>query len=226
MISAVNLRVFIQARMSSSRFPGKMLAPLAGKPILAHVVASAAIAVGLDRVVVLTSSDVSDDPIACYADRFLGVTVYRGDLDNVVYRFHGALDEYPCEWFMRICGDSPLIDPNLMALMVKRIRMQDDLVTNVAVRTFPPGQSVEILKSSTFISIDADELNLDEREHITSHYYAHPERYVINNIRSVRPELAAQLMVVDTLKDLLTMEEKLAGLRETARDFGALMAPA
>jgi spore coat polysaccharide biosynthesis protein SpsF (cytidylyltransferase family) len=225
-MSAVNLRVFIQARMSSSRFPGKMLAPLAGQPILAHVVKNAAVAVGLDRVVVLTSSDVSDDPLACYAEHFLGAAVFRGDLGNVLCRFQGALAEYPCEWFMRICGDSPLIDPNIMALMIQRIRMQDDLVTNVAVRTFPPGQSVEILKSSTFISIDAGALNLDNLEHVTSHYYANPERYVINTIRSVQPELAAQSMVIDTLEDLLSMEEKFMRPGEKIRDFGALMASA
>ncbi len=220
---SVNVRIFIQARMSSSRFPGKMLAPLLGRPVLAHVVEKAAAAVGLDRVVVLTSTETSDDALVCYTESFLKAKVYRGDLSNVVRRFQKGIAEHPCEWFVRICGDSPLIDPRLILAMIKRIRPQDDLVTNVAVRTFPPGQSVEILKASTFNAIEAARLKAEEQEHVTLHYYSNPVRYVINQIRSVRPELVEQRMVVDTLDDLFEIEAKLSDKSAIPQDFASLM---
>jgi spore coat polysaccharide biosynthesis protein SpsF len=205
-----NLRVFIQARMSSSRFPGKSLAPLAGKPLLAHVVSNVSTVVGLKQVVVLTSVEASDDPLAAYAERCLGVATHRGDLQNVVLRFQRGLEMYPCEWFVRVCGDSPLIEPALINAMITRVRPEDDLVTNVATRTFPPGQSVEILKSSTFLSIDTNGLSPAEKEHVTAHYYSRPDRYTINALRSAKPELARQPMVVDTVKDLDVLEARLA----------------
>jgi spore coat polysaccharide biosynthesis protein SpsF len=224
--SYFNIRVFVQARMSSSRYPGKMLAPLAGRPVLAHVVENAAEAVGLDRIVVLTSSDLTDDPLAGYAERFLGVDVYRGELANVFSRFQGALSKYPCQWFIRVCGDSPLIDSRLIKKMVQRIRPQDDLVTNVAERTFPPGQSVEILKSSTFASIDSGSLGFAQREHVTSCYYANPDLYIVNPVRSVHPELASQKMVLDSLEDLLSIEKILSMGSDMKQDFSTLMDPA
>lgn len=223
--NTTDVRVFIQARMSSSRFPGKMLAPLAGRPVLAHVVANASVAVGLDRVVVLTSSNATDDPLACYAEQVLQVAVYRGELVNVFGRFQAGLLAYPCQWFVRVCGDSPLIDPRLIIKMIQRIRPQDDLVTNVAKRTFPPGQSVEILKSSTFTMINASTLDAAEKEHVTSKYYANPDLYVVNSVQSVSPALASQKMVVDSLEDLLFLEKSLSGCGKTRQDFSVLMEP-
>ncbi len=194
--------------MTSSRFPGKVLAPLMGRPLISHVVSRSAAVVGLSKVVILTSGDPTDDPLVCYAERVMQVQVFRGDLRNVLSRFQGALLAYPCERFVRVCGDSPFIDSRLIESMIQRIRPQDELVTNVQNRTFPSGQSVEILKSATFEKINSGGLSLEEQEHVTTHYYANPERYIINSIQSVSPILAKESMVVDTLEDLIALEEK------------------
>ena len=150
-------RVFIQARMSSSRFPGKVLAPFHGRPIIAHVISRIEVAVPLDQITVASSSDPSDDPLACYL-RELGVAVFRGPLDNVFQRFQMCLEEYPCQWLFRLSADSPLLDGEMIERMLGYAdRDELDLVTNVFPRTFPRGRSLEMLNSTTF-SQDATQL--------------------------------------------------------------------
>ena len=100
------IRAFLQAGMSSRRFPGKVLAPLGNRPIIQpHWACRTSLTA--DARNVLTSTDSSDDPLACYVQH-LGVSVYRGELDNVAARFQACLREYPCTWFFRLCGDTPV----------------------------------------------------------------------------------------------------------------------
>ncbi len=200
------LRVFIQARMSSTRFPGKVLAPFHGKPVIAHVIAAAARALPRGCIVVTTSVEPADDPLAGYV-RDLGVAVYRGELDNVVARFQACLAAHPCDWFFRLCADSPLIDPGLLeAAMHYAGRPDIDLVTNVFPRTFPRGQSVEMLRAKTFAALDAGRLTPQQKEHATQIYYYHPERFKIVNLEADAPAPAEASYAVDTLEDLGRLE--------------------
>ena len=199
------IRIFVQARMSSRRFPGKVLAALAGRPLIDHVVERCAKAFGPDAVVVATSSDQSDDPLARHLER-QGRQVFRAELDNVVKRFQGCLASYPCQWFVRISGDSPLIDPELIARVAERRLPELDLVTNVQTRTFPPGQSVEVIRAECFARLDSDSLSAEEREHATQVFYRSPGKYRICNVVSRDPRLAKQSMTVDTPADLAAVE--------------------
>src|SRR5436190_24302869 len=99
------VRAFVQARMSSSRFPGKVLAPLHGQPLIRHVLERLAAVLPEQCIVVATSREASDDPLAAYLAT-LGVPVYRGELENVVGRFQRCLEAFPCEWLVRISADS------------------------------------------------------------------------------------------------------------------------
>jgi len=199
------IRIFVQARMSSRRFPGKMLTPLAGRPLIDHVVERCAKAFGADAVLVATSADPSDDPLARHLER-QGRRVFRAELDDVVKRFQRCLAEYPCDWFVRISGDSPLIDPELIARVAERRRPELDLVTNVQVRTFPPGQSVEAIRAECFARLDSASLSAEEREHATQVFYRSPGKYRICNVASRDPELAKRSMTVDTPADLAVVE--------------------
>jgi spore coat polysaccharide biosynthesis protein SpsF len=206
----VNVRAIIQARMSSQRFPGKMLAPLAGRAVIARVIEQVSRVLPRARVLVATSRDESDDPLAAYVGS-LGVAVFRGERDDVSARFRVCLEVYPCDWFFRVCGDSPLLDPGLLEKALAWVeRWPDcDLVTNVFPRTFPPGQSVELLRTATFMRVAARPLDAAEREHVTRYYYNHADLFVIHNLRSADSALAAQRFVVDTLEDLRALERRL-----------------
>jgi spore coat polysaccharide biosynthesis protein SpsF len=91
-----DVKAFVQARMSSTRFPGKVLAPLHGQPIVVHVVRAAGAAVGPDNVVVATSDEASDDPLAEYLDS-AGVSCFRGPLEDVLERFRLCARAHPAE---------------------------------------------------------------------------------------------------------------------------------
>jgi spore coat polysaccharide biosynthesis protein SpsF (cytidylyltransferase family) len=201
-----SIRAFIQARMSSKRFPGKVLAPFAGRPLIDHVLQRVAQTVPAKHITVLTSSHPSDDPL----DGFLakrGVHVLRGSLDDVFDRFRSGLAACPCDYFFRVCADSPLLDPCLLGAAAQWVgRHEVDLVTNVHPRTYPRGQSVELLRTTTFLGIDTACLTAAEREHVTAIYYAEPARFRIHNLDSGDPGLAGESLAVDTMDDLRRLE--------------------
>lgn len=207
---SVAVRAFIQARMSSSRFPGKVLAPLGGKPIIEHVIQKVTQVVPTSMITVATSTQHSDDPLVCYV-RELGISVHRGPLDNVFERFRLCLEKYPCDWFFRVCADSPFLDCTTMRLIATYSNRPEeiDLVTNVFPRTYPRGQSIEMIRSARFSSIEMEQLTPGEREHVTKVYYNHPQDFGIANIESGNPELASTSLVVDTLEDLSRLANSL-----------------
>lgn len=203
------IRAFVQARMSSRRFPGKVLAPLAGKPVVAHVLERVSEALPREHIVLATSDHRSDDPLAGYADA-LGFAVHRGDLEDVVARFQGSLRAHPCDWFFRICADSPLYDPGLMRRVASLAADDLDLVTNTFPRSFPKGRSVELVRAAAFAALEPTRLSPAQREHATAAFYDHAAKYRILNVPSGDPALAQESLVVDTLEDLARLETMLA----------------
>lgn len=200
-----NYRVFVQARISSGRFPAKVLAPFRGKPIVSHVIERISEVVPPKAIVVATSADASDDPLAAYL-REMGVTVFRGPLEDVFTRYRLCLEKYSCDWFFRVCADSPLLNSNLIVQMLSLRSDETDLVTNVQLRTFPRGQSLELINAQTFANVDIAMLSADEKEHVTKVFYAHPDHYQIINIISSDSKLVEQSLAVDTIEDLRRLE--------------------
>lgn len=198
-------RAFIQARISSTRFPGKVLAPFRGRTVLGHVVDRCAAVVGLDRVVVATSTDPSDDAVAAHV-RERGAAVFRGPLDDVFGRLRACLLAHPADWFFRISADSPLVDPDILKAMLPLAVPGRDMVTNVFPRSFPKGQSAELLRAAAFLSVDPAVLTASQREHVTTAFYDHPERYRIVNVESGRRDWPGAPLVVDTPEDLARLE--------------------
>lgn len=194
--------------MSSRRFPGKVLAPLAARPLIAHTIERVAEAVGRERVIVATSEEASDAPLAAYAAS-LGITVHRGPLDDTVARLQGAIRMREARWFHRVCGDSPLLDPGLVRRMLTLATDDVDVVTNVHPRSFPRGRSVEIVRAETFLALDSPRLADDEREHATLHLYRHPARFRIRNVTATPLEAALPDLAVDTIEDLQRIEKHL-----------------
>src|SRR4051795_7145095 len=129
--------IVVQARMSSARFPGKVLASLHGTPILAHVLQRVALAAPLADVLVATSDQRSDDPVAAYAPT-LGVDVVRGPLDDVLERFRMCARQRGVAWIGRGSADSTMLDPAVLGRVLEA-RHDDtaDIVTTVFPRTFP-----------------------------------------------------------------------------------------
>jgi spore coat polysaccharide biosynthesis protein SpsF len=176
--------VVVQARMSSVRYPGKVLQMVNGKPLLKYLLESLYRCESVNRLVVATSNKKSDDPVEELC-RNIGVDYYRGSLDNVAQRFLEAINVYKFDAFIRLSGDSPLLDYRLVDRAVRIFQSAHfDLVTNTLKRTFPRGQSVEVLDSTVFKKTYSKMLAPDEREHVTRYFYMHNEEFAIYNFES------------------------------------------
>ncbi|HLB41782.1 MAG TPA: NTP transferase domain-containing protein [Gammaproteobacteria bacterium] len=193
--------IFIQARMSSSRFPGKVLAPLYNKPLIKHIVDSAKKVSNVHKIVVLTSLDESDDPLSSYLEQ-IKCNYFRGSLDDVFYRFQSALKVFPCDYFVRLSADSPLLNSDLIECMISQLETTNhDLISNVIVRTFPKGQSIEIAKTQTFINIDKIALTKEDCEHVFPYFYRNRNKFKILSIKNNLDESSLN-MCINTIEDL------------------------
>ena len=197
----------IQSRMTSERYPGKMLAPFLGKPVLAHIVERIKLSKVNPKIILATSENYTDDPLALYAE-YLGIEVVRGPHNDVVSRFIKTLKKFKCESFFRVCGDSPL----LLSLLFDRAayifsQADYDLVTNVFPRTFPMGMSIELIKTKTFIQTEKKITDIKDREHITKYFYAKYKKFKIFNIECTKPSSSKLKLSLDKIDDLKKLEE-------------------
>jgi spore coat polysaccharide biosynthesis protein SpsF len=176
----------VQARMSSRRLPGKVLRPLGGKPLLQYVLENLSQLDELAGTLVATSTDPSDDPIAEFCGRF-GTPCFRGALDNVAERFLEAARTHALSAFVRVSGDSPLLDSRLVARAMHLFEESDaDLATNVFSRTYPAGMSVEVVKTETFERVVPELKEAGDREHVTSYFYRNADDFhIVNFVREV-----------------------------------------
>jgi spore coat polysaccharide biosynthesis protein SpsF (cytidylyltransferase family) len=158
---------FIQARMSSTRFPGKVLADMDGKPMIAFMLDRVKQAKRIDEVVLVTSTDASDDPLAALMDA-LGVACFRGSLDDVLGRFHAASLAYPADVYVRLTGDCPLIDPAIIDAVIGMLEVADcDYASNIDPPRFADGLDVECFTRGTLLRAAESALKPMEREHVT-----------------------------------------------------------
>ncbi len=201
-----SIRAFIQARMTSNRFPGKVLAPFRGQPLIRHVVSAIEQILSPEQVVVATSSEQSDDPLALYLS-VDGIAVFRGPLNNVFERFRFCVSQYPCDWILRVSADSPLLDRRVLQAVIKHADQDYDLVTTIFPRTFPRGQNAELIRVSSFLNIDQRELSATDQEHVTTWYYKNADRFRIFNMDSGNSQLAQVDFGVDTVDDLHRLEQ-------------------
>ncbi|WP_161794580.1 cytidylyltransferase domain-containing protein [Thalassospira sp. HJ] len=213
--------ILIQARMSSNRLPGKVLMEIGGRRILDHLFHRCASVVGRENVAIITSTEPSDDPIVEFADTH-NYQYYRGPLDNVYERFVGAVSKFGIDQFVRVCGDSPFLQPELIEHALNQFSNQYvDLVTNVFPRSYPKGQSVEVVRTRTFLSPDYVALNGFSHEHVTQGFYSHSDHFNILNFRCSElqtPKL--ETWAVDTYEDLQTISNWIINNPEGPKSFG------
>lgn len=192
--------------MSSNRFPGKVLAPFRGEPIILHVVRRLARVISLSDIVVTTSSEISDDPLVTYL-KSVDINVFRGPLNDVFDRFRLCLDEHHCDWILRVSGDSPLLEPNVVRAVINESDRGDcDLVSTISPRTFPKGQNAELIRASLFNSVRTDQLTATDKEHVTPFFYKRLREYRICSVKSGLPDLVRLSLAVDTVEDLRRIE--------------------
>jgi len=191
----------VQARMSSERLPGKVLHMVAGKPVLQYLLERLEHCNGLDAIVVATSVDDTDSPIVEHCEQH-GVACYRGPLNDVAGRFKEVLDKYKFDGFVRVCGDSPLLDQQLIEKGIGIfLGAECEIVTNCLESTYPKGQGVEILKADTFRKGYKLMREDEDFEHVTRFFYNHRQDFKIRNF-ALTEYLSHITLCVDTRQDM------------------------
>jgi spore coat polysaccharide biosynthesis protein SpsF len=198
----------VQARLGSTRLPGKALLQIAGQTMLACTVKRALQARTLDAVAVATTNDPRDDPIAVETGS-LGIACVRGAEHDVLSRYLQAARELNADVVVRLTSDCPLIDPGVIDLVVAAFRSANpsvDYASNTQVRTYPRGLDVEVF-SRDALERTAEKATLPhEREHVTPYIYQHPEAFRLLSIEN-QVDCSSGRWTVDTQEDLDLVRE-------------------
>lgn len=176
--------IIIQARMSSKRLPGKVLTKIKDKYLLDYLLDRLNYIKESHKIIIATSNHSSDDEIFNFCKK-KNIICFRGDLNNVSKRYFDLINFYNIDSFVRICGDSPLIDPNIINNAITLFRSgKFDLVTNKYPRSFPVGQTIEIINSNSYKKLFKSISNESEEEHVSLHLYNNPKALIIKNIKN------------------------------------------
>lgn len=222
----MNVVAIVQARMGSTRLPGKVLEDLGGKTMLARVVDRAGRSPLLDDVVVATTTSDDDDLVSAECER-LGVATFRGPEQDVLERYQLAADRFDADVVVRITGDCPLIDPEEIDHVVRAfLDERPDYASNILERTLPRGLDTEAIARTALGVAHAEAGGPHERAHVTPFLYEHPERFDLLSVRSdVDVDHSDLRWTVDATEDLELVRELFArgagemGWREIARLF-------
>ena len=171
----------IQARNSSKRLPYKCMFYYQNKHVLERVVDCIKRSYKIKDIIVATSKNKEDDSIETFC-KIKNIKFYRGSLNNVVSRFYNILKIYKCSYFLRVCADSPFIDYKLINKLSASLKKDKaDIFTNVYPRTFPSGQSIEIIKTDTFLKTYRSIKSISDKEHVTKFFYNNSKKFKIVN---------------------------------------------
>jgi len=201
------LLCIIQARSNSKRFKNKVLHLIYGLPIIQHVVNRVARSKKITKLIVSSSLKKNDDNLIDYLKKNK-IKFFRGDLENVAMRLYKTALKQKAKFFVRISGDSPLIDPKLIdrAIRISKKKKKYDIVTNIFPRTFSKGQSVEVIKTSILKKYSKNFSDL-HKEHVTKYFYENSNKFLIKNFTFSGKNKTMKLSI-DTKKDLKNILQK------------------
>jgi spore coat polysaccharide biosynthesis protein SpsF len=212
--------VTIEARMRSSRLPGKVLKPILGRPMLALMIERLQQARTIDGIVVATTINPSDDPIAELAGE-LEVGCFRGSEEDVLARVLGAARSYGGDVIVETTGDCPLNDPAIVDKVVSDYRIGGaDFVSNTLQYSTPIGTDVRVFSSESLAEINRISKDPADHEHVSLHYWEHPEKYRLRNVATgLPPEVADLRLTVDTPEDFELVRQVFEELYPVKRIF-------
>jgi spore coat polysaccharide biosynthesis protein SpsF len=206
----------IQARMGSTRLPGKVMKELCGKTVLAHVVFRVQACLLIDEVVVATTTSKADDVIVAEAEK-CGVKWFRGSEEDVLERYYLAAKQYNADVVVRVTSDCPLFDPEVLSQMLEYFKnetfegLQIDYLSNCFNRSYPRGLDAEIFTFDVLEKAFAAAQKPYEREHVTPYIYEHPEIFALHN-QTNDDDISNYRWTLDTEDDWKLIEAVYANL--------------
>ncbi len=198
----MRVEIFVQARMGSTRLPGKILQPVFGKPLLKYMVERLREVKNADEIVVLTTTEASDDIVEDFCQKE-GVACFRGSENDVLERYYQAALQRRPDAIVRVTADCPLIDPEIVDAVIDAFKRESpaiDYISNSLKRTYPRGLDVEIFSFEALKKAYQLAIKPEEREHVTVYLYRHPELFKLKNMAH-HPSLSQYRWTVDTQED-------------------------
>ena len=211
----------IEARMTSSRLPGKVLMQAVGKSMLQHMIERLKRVPSLDGIVVATTVNAVDDAVVELAKR-LGVGCHRGSEDDVLNRVLDAAHAHNIDIIVETTGDCPLIDPVLVEHCIQGYLDADvDYASNIIERSYPIGMDTQVFATDILADVAARTDDPDDHEHVSLYIYRHPELYRLLSLPGppelARPDLA---LTLDTAEDFQLLSKILETLYPSNPTFG------
>lgn len=203
----------IEARMGSTRLPGKVLLDAEGRPMLERMVERTRRVSSLDGIVIATTTAAADDPIAALAER-LGIGLFRGSEDDVMGRVLGAAESHKADVVVELTGDCPVIDPAIIEKVIAVYQASRvDYCSNILTRSYPIGMDTQVFATAVLRDAYSRTTNSLDREHVSLFIYRHPEIYSLHNVEAepghCHPDLR---LTLDTAEDLELLRAVFAGL--------------
>jgi len=194
--------IIVQARMTSTRLPGKVVMPILNKPLLAYQIERMRRVNLADEIVIATTVNDEDQPIINLCNE-LAVPYFRGSECNVLERYYEASRKHNATTIVRLTSDCPLIDPVIVDKVIgfyNENKNDYDYVSNVLQRTYPRGLDVEVFSFKTLGQVFQDATALSDKEHVTAFIYRHPEKYRLGNVSNTE-DYSRYRWTVDTSED-------------------------
>jgi len=209
----------VQARVGSTRLPGKVLLDLVGRTVLDRVVQRVRQFTMIDDVIVATSSERADNPIIDECDR-IGVASFRGSESDVLDRFVGAVRETDADVCVRLTADCPLLDPGVSDNIISLFLLADDAdyASNKIPQSFPRGLDTEVFTREALERAARDAHEPYERVHVTPYIYRHPEIFSLLSVTS-DVDRSDWRWTIDTPEDIEFVREIYRRL-DSRGDFG------
>lgn len=205
----------IQARMGSTRLPGKVLADIGGKPMLQRVIERVKAAQSVDQVVVATTSAKEDDVLAEYVRNEAGCDVFRGSADDVLARFYLCAKLYRAEIVIRATADDPLKDPQIIDKAASQLIADPklDYCSNTIDPSYPEGLDIEAIRFSALERAHLEAKLASEREHVTPYVWKNTDSFNALNFKYER-DLKDWRWTVDRPEDLEFMRQVFQAFRD------------
>ena len=196
----------IQARMGSKRLKGKMLMKIDRKSIIQHVIDKVKKIDAIKKIIIASTNSIDDDNLEKVC-KLNNIGIFRGSTNNVFDRFQKISIQNNYSTILRINGDSPLLDVKLFNKIIKFSKNKKyDIFTNVQPRTFPQGQSLELIKRKILIDVDQKKLTKKHKEHVTNYFYENKKKYKIVNYSNSN-NLGNINLSINNEKDLINIKK-------------------
>lgn len=221
----------VQARMQSTRLPGKVLTPILDRPILWHIVERLGAVAEIDSVVVVTSDRPANDPIREFAGLY-GIPCFSGSEEDVLDRFYQAAEKFDADPVVRITADCPLVDPGVVGRVIALFRSLSpgidlaSVATGAGVATddfkgdrFPDGLDAEVVAFAALERAWKEAKLPSDREHVTPFIWRQPKRFRIEHLMNIEGDLADLRWTIDYPEDLIVITRIYEALYSTLRPF-------